>query len=121
MAKFGVKCAVLRGICARAQSFFRVAEWEAGAGFEPCVATRLPEQRRAEYGHAAALLFRDAEQTLWDMQIGHSGRSDPPSFRPDHPTEHCSLPADFTVSWWLHPYAHAQMLNGTYQLRPNRL
>ncbi len=59
---------------ANVQSFFRVGEWDAGAGFAPCVATRLPEQRRAEYGQAAAVLFQDAEQTLWDMQIGHSGR-----------------------------------------------
>ncbi|CAL8462363.1 g1896 [Coccomyxa elongata] len=56
------------------QSFFRVGEWDAGAGYEPCVATRLPEQLRAEMGQAAAILYRDAEQTLWDMQIGHYGR-----------------------------------------------
>ncbi|KAK9906836.1 hypothetical protein WJX75_008813 [Coccomyxa subellipsoidea] len=67
------------------QSFFRVGEWEAGLGFEPCVPTRLPDQRRAEYGQAAAVLFRDAEQTLWDMQIGHSGRP-LASLNADYPT-----------------------------------
>lgn len=57
-----------------AQSFFRVGEWDPGAGYEPCVPTRLPEQLRAEMGQTATILYRDAEQTLWDMQIGHFGR-----------------------------------------------
>jgi len=58
----------------RAQSFFRVREWEEGMGFQPCLPTRLPDQRRADFGQLATMLYSDAQQTLWDMQIGHYGR-----------------------------------------------
>jgi hypothetical protein len=52
------------------QAFFKVAEWDDKLGYEPCLPTRLPDQRRAYMGQLAASIFTDAEQTLSHMQIG---------------------------------------------------
>ena len=59
------------------QALFAVREWELALGFEPCLPTRVPEQRRAEYGALTAALFTDAAQTLHGQQIGVFGRCAP--------------------------------------------
>ena len=56
------------------QALFAVREWEPALGFEPCLPTRVPEQRRAEYGAVTSALFTDAAQTLHGQQIGVFGR-----------------------------------------------
>ena len=56
------------------QALFAVREWEPALGYEPCLPTRMPEQRRAEYGAVTAALFTDAAQTLHGQQIGVFGR-----------------------------------------------
>ncbi len=56
------------------QAFFSVREWEPALGYEPCVSTRVPDQRRADYGMTSAMLFTDAAQTLHGQQIGVFGR-----------------------------------------------
>lgn len=56
------------------QAFFSVREWEPALGYEPCVSTRVPDQRRADYGMTSAMLFTDAAQTLHGQQIGIFGR-----------------------------------------------
>ena len=56
------------------QAFFRVREWEPALGYEPCTPTRVPDQRRADYGMTTALLFTDAAQMLQGQQIGVFGR-----------------------------------------------
>lgn len=56
------------------QALFSVREWEPALGYEPCVPTRVPDQRRADYGTTAAMLFTDAAQTLHGQQIGVFGR-----------------------------------------------
>ena len=56
------------------QAFFSVREWEPALGYEPCVSTRVPDQRRADYGMTTAMLFTDAAQTLQGQQLGIFGR-----------------------------------------------
>lgn len=58
-------------------AFFSVQEWDPALGYEPCLATRVPDQRRAEYGMTSAMLFTDAAQTLHGQQIGFFGRCAP--------------------------------------------
>ena len=59
------------------QAFFSVREWDPALGYEPCVSTRVPDQRRAEYGMTTAMLFTDAAQILHGQQIGVFGRYAP--------------------------------------------
>ena len=59
------------------QALFAVREWEPALGYEPCLPTRVPEPRRAEYGAVTAALFTDAAQTLHGQQIGVFGRCAP--------------------------------------------
>ncbi|CAL5227669.1 g10676 [Coccomyxa viridis] len=67
------------------QAFFSVREWEPALGYEPCVSTRVPDQRRADYGMTSAMLFTDAAQTLHGQQIGIFGRP-LASLNADYPT-----------------------------------
>lgn len=59
------------------QAFFSVREWEPALGYEPCFPTRVPDQRRADYGMTTAMLFTDAAQTLQGQQLGIFGRYAP--------------------------------------------
>ena len=55
-------------------AFFTVRDWEPALGYEPCLPTRVPDQRRAEYGVTTAALFTDAAQTLHGLQLSVVGR-----------------------------------------------
>ena len=61
-----------------AQTLFQADEWRPELGHEPCVATRLPDARRAAFGEAAGVLLQDAELALQTAQIGHFGRRGSP-------------------------------------------